>query len=101
MTTTRIDRGEHPTDVNLPTEPLSLTEQRVFGDTSRCPQTGIPYECGSGALSREEQSRLYVRKVEIERQRRLTRERQEAADRAELQRGAELLASLKARMVRG
>src|SRR6266481_4633254 len=43
------------------TEPTHL-DNIMFGvGHERCPETGRPYECGSGALSKEQQTANYVR----------------------------------------
>jgi hypothetical protein len=37
-------------------------ENNIFGHGfDRCPETGRPYECGSGVLSKEEQTRNFIR----------------------------------------
>jgi hypothetical protein len=58
--------GEHPTEVNKVVEPLSLTERAVFGpEAVRDSETGRVFECGSGALSHDEQRQLFRREAAI------------------------------------
>jgi hypothetical protein len=45
-------------------------ENNLFGHGfERCPETGRPYEVGSGALSKEEQTRNFIRERARDRQR--------------------------------
>jgi hypothetical protein len=61
----RVDASEHPTHIGN-TEPLSLTEQAVFGvDAVRCPTTGRVYEQGEGSLPREEQTKMFQREAAL------------------------------------
>ncbi len=47
-------------------EPLSVMERRAFGDDAeRCERTGRIFERGSGALSKEAQTAMFVREAAI------------------------------------
>jgi hypothetical protein len=76
-------RNEHPTHIGN-TEPLSLNEIACFGiDAIRDPETGRVFECGSGALSHDEQRQLFRREAALaERKAAIEQEAQRQAEAA-------------------
>jgi hypothetical protein len=93
-------RNEHPTFIGKD-EPLSLNEIAVFGpEAVRDSETGRVFECGSGALSHDEQRQLFRREAALaERKAALEQEalrQAEAAAAAAEQPGAPLLRLVRA-----